>query len=508
MSVVGGIVFGTVFERTKTCCAKPDYFGRFPNPFGVTMIARNHLLLLAFVFIAGCQILFLPQSKAGEATNSVISFSSPAYPPDAGHHFSFERSIESLGAEIVHPRDPYRVILGKPANDWFVIIEPEICLPTTSGTASAKGLPSVDFNKKTNLNDLKKVLSHLDTFVMGKVEVRKGRWGLLGEGFFAQLSDSGNSPGPLFNNATVVTKQGLASLAFTYRVIDDRRGFLDVYAGARYNYLGLGINTSVDSAAVQNVSQEAVSRISQQISNQADSFISSQVAATQQAVSSAVQQSLSQAAVVQAVQTPSLQTPDVQSHLLDAVVIRRGLERGSDDFGRYIEGKVIRDALGQVGNQINNLVSAAAQERLALAQAQAAQAKNQLTSDIQNTLTQAQIRVAQAQSNLANALSQKIQSSLPTSASNSLSWVDPLVGMKGQINLTRVLFLASAADVGGFGVGSQITWNVAASVGVNFTRQVYGEIGYRYFYTDYSNNSGALFKTALYGAYAGIGIKL
>lgn len=455
---------------------------------------RKHLPRLARSVIITLSVASISEIRAGDGTNSTVSFDSPVPAASPQHHFSFERSIESLGEEIVHPKDPYQVIPGRDPNDWCVIIEPELCLPTISGTASAKGLPPVDIQKKVNLSDLQKALSHLDTFIMGKVELRKGRWGLLGEGFFAQLSDSGNPPGPLFNNATVVTKEGLASLALTYRVIDDRRGFFDVYAGARYNYLGLGINTSVNSTSIQNVSDEAVSRIAQQIATTADASIASQVAATQQAVSAAVQQSLSQTALLQAVQNPSLQSPDVQSHLLDTAVIRRGLEAGSDDFGRYVEGKVIRDALSQVGDQIQQLVAAAAQARLAAA-------KNALTPDIRNQLNQ-------AEQNLANALAQKIESGLPTSASNSLSWVDPLVGMRGQINLTRVLFLASSADVGGFGVGSQITWNVAASVGVNFTRQVYGELGYRYFYTDYSNNSGALFKTAMYGVYAGIGIKL
>ena len=143
------------------------------------MIARNHLLLLALAFIAWFLSLFSLRSQAEEVTNNAISFNSPAYPPEAGHHYSFEQSVESLGEEVIHPRDPYPVIPGKNPSDWFVIIEPTGWLPSVSGSASVKGLPSVDINKKANLSTLKQVVSHLDSAVGGKLEVRKGRWGLL-----------------------------------------------------------------------------------------------------------------------------------------------------------------------------------------------------------------------------------------------------------------------------------------------------------------------------------------
>jgi hypothetical protein len=68
--------------------------------------------------------------------------------------------------------------------------------------------------------------------IFAKGEIRKGRWGLLGDGFFAQLSASGDPPGPLYESANLTIKQGLASLALGYRLTDDRRGFLDIYAGA------------------------------------------------------------------------------------------------------------------------------------------------------------------------------------------------------------------------------------------------------------------------------------
>jgi hypothetical protein len=48
---------------------------------------------------------------------------------------------------------------------------------------------------------------------MAKGEVRKGKWGILGDGFFAQLSADGDTPGPLYNNANIKLQQGMVELA-------------------------------------------------------------------------------------------------------------------------------------------------------------------------------------------------------------------------------------------------------------------------------------------------------
>jgi len=78
--------------------------------------------------------------------------------------------------------------------------------------------------------------------------------------------------------------------------------------------------------------------------------------------------------------------------------------------------------------------------------------------------------------------------------------------MRAQINITRWLFLAIQGDVGGFGAGSDIAWNAQGSLGVNITRNLFAEVGWRYFYMDYSNG-GALYRAAEYGPYSGIGVK-
>jgi hypothetical protein len=64
--------------------------------------------------------------------------------------------------------------------------------------------------------------------------------------------------------------------------------------------------------------------------------------------------------------------------------------------------------------------------------------------------------------------------------------------LRSQIYFTRWLFLALQGDVGGFGAGSQIAWFAGGSIGINITRNVFLETGYRFFYMDYVQGGRAI----------------
>ena len=290
---------------------------------------------------------------------------------------------------------------------------------------------------------------------------------ILGDGFFAQLSADGDPPGPLYGNANIKFQQGMAQLALAYRIIDDRRGFLDVYAGARYNYLGLTINGSLDSSGIQDVGNSLAGNIVSQVQQRANAII---------AQNTAILQSDLQNQITQGVTTRVLEDWASAPHSV------------SD----FLSDKELSNVFQHVDSQFRDYAAA-------VAAADIAAAKNQLTADIQN-------RVADAQKNLAKALAKQIEQSLPTSESGNKWWFDPIIGLRGQINLTRWLFLAIQGDVGGFGAGSQIAWQASGTVGINLTRNVFVETGYRYFYMDYKNG-GFLYKAAEAGIFSGIGVK-
>jgi hypothetical protein len=66
-------------------------------------------------------------------------------------------------------------------------------------------------------------------------------------------------------------------------------------------------------------------------------------------------------------------------------------------------------------------------------------------------------------------------------------WVDPLLGARFRLNMRKGLFATLKGDAGGFGVGSQVTYQIYAGVGKEFKRKFSTIIGYRYLDVDYRN---------------------
>lgn len=67
------------------------------------------------------------------------------------------------------------------------------------------------------------------------------------------------------------------------------------------------------------------------------------------------------------------------------------------------------------------------------------------------------------------------------------SWVDPIVGIAGQADITDKWFFRYSADIGGFGVSSDLIWNAFAGFGYNFTESAAVVAGYRGLGLDYTD---------------------
>jgi hypothetical protein len=86
--------------------------------------------------------------------------------------------------------------------------------------------------------------------------------------------------------------------------------------------------------------------------------------------------------------------------------------------------------------------------------------------------------------------------------SGGINWVDPFVGFRVRHKLAPGQDLQLEADIGGFGLGSRISWQALAAYSYTFghTGSVAwaGVIGYRALYVDYVQGSGnTLFETNL-----------
>jgi hypothetical protein len=121
----------------------------------------------------------------------------------------------------------------------------------------------------------------------------------------------------------------------------------------------------------------------------------------------------------------------------------------------------------------------------------------------------AQARVNQFKAQLANQVANTVAHQLNRSFSFYDSWTDPVIGLRGRLNLSKAFYLTAESDVGGFGIGSDIAVQAYAALGCQFTRLIFAEVGYRYLYDDFRDESanGFLYQLALHGAQVTVGLK-
>lgn len=70
------------------------------------------------------------------------------------------------------------------------------------------------------------------------------------------------------------------------------------------------------------------------------------------------------------------------------------------------------------------------------------------------------------------------------------TWVDPIVGVNFQTPSRRRMQLRLYAEVGGFGAGSDFTWQVFPDLSINLTKTASLEFGYRWLDLDYATGEG------------------
>lgn len=74
------------------------------------------------------------------------------------------------------------------------------------------------------------------------------------------------------------------------------------------------------------------------------------------------------------------------------------------------------------------------------------------------------------------------------SKSDGATWVDPLVGAKLRIDLLPNVYTTGWAMIGGFGVGSDLMWDLMGGAGYDFNDTFSLFAGYRAMSVDYSND--------------------
>jgi hypothetical protein len=78
----------------------------------------------------------------------------------------------------------------------------------------------------------------------------------------------------------------------------------------------------------------------------------------------------------------------------------------------------------------------------------------------------------------------------PTPVAASEDWVDPIVGGRWTVPLSEKVTLITRGDIGGFGAGSDLTWQALALVDWQPWKHASILAGIRALYVDYETGSG------------------
>lgn len=94
-----------------------------------------------------------------------------------------------------------------------------------------------------------------------------------------------------------------------------------------------------------------------------------------------------------------------------------------------------------------------------------------------------------------------------TAVTHDKEWMDPFVGIKHKWEVNDKFFIVTKADIGGFGVASDLIWNVTVSANYMLNENVTCVLGYRYMDVDY-HEDGFIYDISSQGIGAGVTFKL
>lgn len=86
------------------------------------------------------------------------------------------------------------------------------------------------------------------------------------------------------------------------------------------------------------------------------------------------------------------------------------------------------------------------------------------------------------------------------------SWVDPIIGLRGRMALSEKVSVGGFASIGGFGVGSDLSFDIFGGLEYAFSERFSANAGFRYMSFDYAGDNADL-DLEMYGPVVGITMK-
>ena len=312
------------------------------------------------------------------------------------------------------------------------------------------------------------ILQHLDMIFAMRAEAQKGPFGIYGEVIYIGLSDNAQING-LINNIHEQVDETLVDGALSWRLINQPRGSLDLAAGTHYTNIYERLELHSDPVAIQQASQRFVNNIADDLRSRLD-------------------QDISNSEFLEALKST------IKADIINRIGNALDRHQNRPDIPIGPLGGRIREEIAQ---RVENFIG---KERAALeARVDALVARGVARRDAVDRV------VNEAKARIANQLAVRLNKTLSQTLSRTDYWFDPYLGLRGRYNFNKTFYTTVRGEIGGFGVGADLMWEVEAVVGVNLTRSIFTEIGYRALGADYEND-GLLFDAVMHGPQITTGI--
>lgn len=311
-------------------------------------------------------------------------------------------------AAFAGENDKKIVVPPAPEDSWQFKLSLPAWIPWVSGDVGLNGI-----NSHISLGP-DNIIPKLDMIVDVRAEAHKGRFSVMAEYLYLNLSDG-------VGTKTMVKKidsrfdQTTADLSVGWRLIENDRGYLDILGGVRFNQFYQKVTTQPN-----------------------DEVIDQTVDALADAAGSRLRARVAKALVALAGKDPTL--PIAPVHGVDPERLAARIDR------------------------------------------------------IQGTRAERREKIKKL-----------LHDSLDSTVSRTDTFWDPYIGLRGRYNLNSAFYLTARGDIGGFTVGSELSWTAEGGIGYQLSPNIYTEITYRAFGIDYEKD-GLLMDTVVHGPQVNIGI--
>jgi hypothetical protein len=329
---------------------------------------------------------------------------------------------------------------------WQFTIAVPGWLASMNGTIGVRGV-NADIDVPVT-----EVLQHLDMIFSARAAAQKGPFGLSGEVFYIGLSDN-TQINRMINNIHEQVDLTLVDGALSWRLFNQPRWSLDFAAGTHYTNVYERLELHNDPAAIQRASEQFVNDIAADLRERLDQDISN---------------------------SEFLQI--LKSTIKENIISQIGDRL--EDHERH-PNIPIGPLGGRIRQKIANIVEDFIDLKLDALRARIDALH--LRGEARRAAVARAVNAAKAQ--IANQLASTLDAKLSQTLSRDDYWFDPYVGLRARYNFNKTYYTAVRGEIGGFGVGADLMWEVETVVGINLTRSIFTEIGYRALGANFEENN-------------------